>query len=165
MAHHCFQCGEILIEQAEEGKLREVCPRCGWTYYPQLRVGAGVLVEQDGRALLVQRTGEPWKGAWCFPAGFIEPGEPPEQAAAREIREETGLQVEITGLVDIYFYDDDPRGNGLLLLYRGRRVGGEQQPTSETAQVQYFRPEEIPGDLAGGGNDRAVRAWQRQPQS
>ena len=73
--------------------LHAVCPQCDWIHFEDPKVAAAVLVEQDGRVLLVRRVNEPYRGLWTLPAGFIDAGEDPAQAAERECLEETGLTV------------------------------------------------------------------------
>ncbi len=67
----------------------------------------GVVVHPDGRVLLVRRAHAPAKGAWTLPGGKVEPGEPFEAAIVREIREETGLTVEIVSRLRIYVLERD----------------------------------------------------------
>jgi len=130
--------------------------------YSQLKVGAGVLVERDG-ALLLARRGpavDAFPNTWNLPSGYCEVDEPPPATAAREAFEETGLQVRVGRLVDVYFFDDDPRGNGLLLAYEATIFGGELKNSGEVAATGFFRPDSLPEPLCGGGHDRAIRAWQ-----
>lgn len=160
-ARYCMRCGAAMERRylVHEGRERAVCPRCGWVHYPHLKVGAGVLIEREGCLLLLRRAHAPWPGAWNLPAGYVEIDEPPEAAAVREAREETGLEVRLTGLVDARFFDDDPRGNGLLLVYRAEVVGGTPRVTEEADGWRFFAPEEIPDRLAGGAHDVVIRAW------
>ena len=160
-ARYCMRCGAAMERRylADEGRERAVCPRCGWVHYPHLKVGAGVLIEQEGRLLLGRRAHAPWPGAWNLPAGYVEIDEPPERAAVREAREETGLEVRIVALVDARFFDDDPRGNGLLLVYRAEVVGGRLRRTVEAEAWRFFAPEEVPAALAGGAHDVVIRRW------
>ncbi len=160
-ARYCMRCGAATERRylEHEGRERAVCPQCGWVHYPHLKVGAGVLIERGGRLLLLRRAHPPWPGAWNLPAGYVEIDEPPEQAAAREAREETGLEVRIVRLVDARFFADDPRGNGLLLVYRAEVVGGQLRAADETDAVAFFAPAELPADLAGGAHDVVIRAW------
>jgi ADP-ribose pyrophosphatase YjhB (NUDIX family) len=67
--------------------------------------------------------------------------------------------------VDLYYFDDDPRGNGLLLVYeasvegRGPDSGRWQPESPETSAASFFLPENLPQPLCGGGHDRAIEAW------
>lgn len=143
----------------QDGRQRNVCPSCGWTYYDQLKVGAAALVEQDGKLLLLRRARPPWKGQWYLPAGYVEAGETPQDAAVREVREECGLEVKVANFLDTLFFNDDPRGNGLLLVYRCQITGGELVLTEEITEFQWFSPEEIPVEIAGAGHAEMVNRW------
>jgi 8-oxo-dGTP diphosphatase len=161
MELYCLKCGNPLTNKFISGRERGVCPDCGWIYYQHLNVGAGAYVVKDGALLLVRRAISPWQGYWNLPAGYVEIDEPPSNAAEREVMEETGLQIVVTGLVDAFFFDDDPRGNGLLLVYDCLIISGALQNTIEITEYRYFSPLEIPEDLAGGSHDQAILAWQR----
>lgn len=65
------------------------------------KVAAAVLIEKDGRVLLVRRANEPYRGLWTLPAGFVNGNEDPAEAAARECLEETGLSVHVTRVLDV----------------------------------------------------------------
>ncbi|MDG6901255.1 MAG: NUDIX hydrolase [Nitrososphaerota archaeon] len=71
---------------------------------PRIYVGAGALVHRGGRLLLVKRNERPNRGMWFFPGGEVELGETTEEAAVRELREETGLRIEVEGLFDVITY-------------------------------------------------------------
>ena len=96
MEQYCAACGSPTEERTVEGCLRPVCTACGQVVYLDPKLAVAVLIARDGRLLLGKRgpgTREP--GKWSFPAGFVERGERVERAAAREAREETGLDVVI----------------------------------------------------------------------
>lgn len=139
---------------------REVCPRCGWVYYPQQKLSAAGLVVKNDRLLLVRRASDPWKGCWYLPAGYVEVDEDPAEAARREVLEETGLHVRVSRLLDGYYFDDDPRGNGFLLVYACHIREGELILTPETNEAGYFSREQIPQPLAGAAHARAILDWQ-----
>lgn len=160
-AAFCPRCGAALAEPALEGRPRWHCPQCGYIYYDQLKVGAGALIERAGQLLLLRRAHEPFCGCWNLPAGYVEVDEAPADAVLREVREETGLEVEVDGLTGVHFFGDDPRGNGILIVYRCREAGGRLAATAEGATPTWFAPAEVPPDLAGGGHDQAVRAWRK----
>ncbi len=159
MTHFCLQCGKALNLQELDGRLREVCPACGWVYYEELKVGAGALIVQGGRLLLIRRSCAPFQGTWNLPAGYVEVDESPAQAAERETREETGLVVQARGLIDAYYFDDDPRGNGVLLLYECSMTGGALQLTDESTEARFFAPSEIPAPITGAGHNQAIHDW------
>lgn len=158
--HYCFLCGTELALRFLDHRDREVCPNCGWVHYPQLKVGVGVLVENNGCLLLLQRAHEPWAGYWNLPAGYVEVDEYPSDAAKREVLEETGLSVELSELESLYYFDDDPRGNGIMLVYKATKVTGELNfDCDEVSSAQYFSRQSIPENLAGGADDRIIREW------
>ena len=164
---YCSQCGAELAEQQVEGRERPVCVACGQVVYAQLRVGAGALIERDGALLLLKRShsATAFSGTWNLPSGYCEADEPPPVAAAREAAEETSLQVKIGHLAGAYFFDDDPRGSGLLLVYKGTVSGGELQVDgTEAVGAGYFLPGYLPQPLCGGGHDQAIGAWQARLQ-
>jgi 8-oxo-dGTP diphosphatase len=162
MVSHCLECGTTLQSKQMDGFERLVCPACGWVFYPQLKVGAGGLIENDGKVLLVKRGISPWRGYWYLPAGFLEADETPLQAAEREVYEETGLKVHAKRLRDVYYYDDDPRGNGLLILYDCDVIGGELRPNLEALEARFFAVDEIPPNLASSAHVQAVGQWVSQ---
>ena len=160
--NYCPRCGHALEDRETSGRVRRVCPACDHVAYRQLKVGAGVLLEEDGRLLLVQRSSDvfAFPEAWCLPAGYCEYDEPPEVTAIREACEETGLEVAVNGLFGVFFFDDDRRGNGILIVYRARAVGGKLRlQESEVSAMRAFAPDVLPHDLAGGGHDQAIAAW------
>ncbi|MEN6436903.1 MAG: NUDIX hydrolase [Anaerolineaceae bacterium] len=156
---HCLKCGNVLTPIALDGQTRDMCLKCGWVYYPHRSLGAGCLIQKEGRLLLVCRASEPWRGAWYIPSGFVEVDESPVQAAVREVKEETGLEVKVENLFGVYSYDDDPRGNGVLILYSGRITGGKFIVNHEVSDIAYFSPAAIPENLAGTIHKIAITDW------
>jgi ADP-ribose pyrophosphatase YjhB (NUDIX family) len=156
---YCPECGTVLEVRQVEGRERAFCPDCEPIYYTQLKVGAGAIIERDGRLLLLRRTGAPFQGCWNLPTGYVESDESPVQAVVREAYEETGLRVEASELVDVYFFDDDPRGNGILIVYACRPEGGELSVSEEGSEATFFLRSDLLLELAGGGHDQAVSAW------
>jgi len=118
-------------------------------------VAVNVAVIQDGKILLTKR--EDFE-IWCLPGGGVEPGESLAEAAIRETREETGVDVELTHLVGVY-----SRLGGLpdlhAVLYEAKPVGGEirLQP-GETIEVEYFPFDNLPDEITFGHIKRIVDA-------
>jgi len=94
----------------------------GFTYkYPRPSVTADCVVitrEREPQVLLVQRAGEPFKGCWAFPGGFMDMDETTEQCAVRELEEETGMKVDGVRQIGTYSkVDRDPRGRTITVAY------------------------------------------------
>ncbi len=119
------------------------------------------MIEHAGCLLLLQRNHAPFRNDWNLPSGYVEYDESPSHAAVREVFEESGLQVMIKRLLNIYFFADDPRGNGVLIVYKCQILGGELRATSEAIHPTFFAPQNLPENLAGGGHDQAIHAWQK----
>ena len=80
------------------------------------------LDDEDLKILLIQRGLEPFKGQWALPGGFVDVGETVEEAAVREMREETGLDVQLERLVGVYSDPErDPRGHNVSVVFLAKR--------------------------------------------
>jgi ADP-ribose pyrophosphatase YjhB (NUDIX family) len=156
---YCLKCGNLLTQIMLDGQIREMCLQCGWVYYPQWKVSSGCLVEKNNALLLLKRATEPWLGCWYLPAGYVEIDETPMQAAFRETKEETGLTVNVQSLFGVYPFDDDPRGKGILILYRAEVTGGRFTSNPEISEIGYFSPSAIPEPLTGAGHSAAINDW------
>lgn len=126
------------------GKVRAVCPQCEWIHFLDPKVAAAVLIEQDGRVLLVRRAGEPFRGLWSLPAGFINGGEDPAEAAARECLEETGLTVRVTRVLDIISGKEHARGADFIIVYQAEVISGELKADDDADAVEWFEREKLP---------------------
>jgi 8-oxo-dGTP diphosphatase len=140
----CPRCGTA-VESAEHfGKIRPTCPHCGWIHFADPKVAAAALVEQDGRVLLVRRVNEPFRGLWTLPAGFVDAGEDPAQAAVRECMEETGLQVHVLQVLDVVAGREHERGADFVIVYRAQVVGGVLVPGDDADSVGWFERDRLP---------------------
>lgn len=112
-----------------------------------LNFAGGVVTRDDGHVLL-QRRGD--RGTWGFPGGCVEYGESLEEAAVREIFEETGLKVEVTGLLGVYSKYTDTYPNGdvaqpITCFFRCTPVGGTLHADGqETLELVFFPATELP---------------------
>ncbi|MEM7033263.1 MAG: NUDIX hydrolase [Chloroflexota bacterium] len=158
---YCPMCQTELVYRHVHDRLRQQCPVCHWIHFQDPKVGAGVLIEQDGQILLGKRGIDPGKGLWCFPSGFVEIDETPEIAAIRECKEETGLNVEITDLFGVYPFVSRIKGAGVLILYRCQIVGGELAASDDLIEVAFFGPASLPAEeeWAFASNREALHRW------
>ncbi len=141
---YCPRCGNALISAHRAGRARPVCPSCDWIYFPDPKVAAAVLVEQDEKVLLVRRIMQPYQGFWTLPAGFVDAGEDPARAAERECLEETGLIVQVIGIFDIVSGQEHPAGAHIVIVYHASIVEGELTAGDDADGVGFFDRNNLP---------------------
>ncbi len=150
------------METAEVGgRVREICPACGFILYRNPVPGAGVLVEMENGIVLIQRGQPPFVGWWALPAGYIEADESVEQAAVRECKEETGIDVELLELFGVYSFPEGPGQSGIIIFYRARPVGGELLAGDDAQDVGIFAPDSLPEKLAFRTHREVIARWIR----
>jgi 8-oxo-dGTP diphosphatase len=109
-------------------------------------IAADVIIEIDGRIVLIERKNYP--PGWAIPGGFVDVGETVEAAAIREMREETGLDVELLDLLAIYSRPDrDPRGQTISVVYVGR-AKGTPKADDDAKSAGLFSLDALPSPLA-----------------
>lgn len=129
-------------------------------------VGVGAIVHQENKVLLIRRGKPPRAGQWSLPGGAQKLGERVEETAIREVREETGLEIEVTGLVDVVDFvdhaeDGTVRHHYTLVDIAGRVTGGTLSAGDDADDARWFAPK----DLAGLGLwDETVRVISKATQ-
>ena len=159
--NYCQRCGQALEQREFEGKPRPTCPSCGLVVFLDPKVAVVVLVEACGKLLFVQRGAEPQIGKWCFPGGYVDRGEVVEAAARREVQEETGLEVDITGLIGVYSLEANPV---IVVAYSGRIAGGELAAGTDAQDAGWFDVGALP-DLAFPHNVLIIEDWEASSQT
>lgn len=154
---YCYECGTKLEEKYLDSKIRHVCPKCHAVNYINPIPAAAVVIIRDGKILLVKRGVEPKKGLWSLPAGFIEVDETVQQCAIREVKEETGLDIELTGVLNVYTIFDDPRYVCLLVVYKANIKGGILKPGDDADATEYFPPHALP-PIAFAKHSEAIKS-------
>jgi 8-oxo-dGTP diphosphatase len=154
----CQVCGHAMTDRFAYGTVRRVCPECGYVHFVDPKVAAVVFIENNSRVLLVRRAMSPERGKWALPAGYIDDGEDPRAAAIREVREETGLTIEITRLIDVQS-DPDSHGASIVIIYAGRVLNGIAHPLDDADAVLWLAVSDPLPDLAFESTRRMLEAW------
>jgi ADP-ribose pyrophosphatase YjhB (NUDIX family) len=140
----CPRCGAKVNYEEKFGAVRPVCPECNFIYFQDPKVAAAVLVEEGSRVLLVRRVNEPHRGLWTLPAGFVNGGEDPAEAAARECLEETSLTVRVTRVYDVISGREHERGADFIIVYCAEIVSGVMAPADDADAVEWFERDHLP---------------------
>jgi 8-oxo-dGTP diphosphatase len=151
----CPQCGTPLTTRFLHGHDRPTCSDCGFIHYAGPKVAVGVLIARDGGLLLNRRAIDPGKGRWSFPSGYVDLGETTTEAAIREVKEETGFDIRLAGLIGVYSSAARPV---VFVVYGGEVVGGSPAACDEVEDVGLFDPNDLP-PLAFEHDAQIVRDW------
>ena len=157
----CPRCGAELNRDDE----RAECEACGFVAYANPAPTACALcVDERGRLLLARRAHPPYEGLWDTPGGFLEEDEHPLDALRRELREETGLDVEPGRFLGVWMdrYSEDESGPWTLNLYwQARVLGGEPQAADDVSELRWFGRDELPpaDEVAFRNVAEVLRAW------
>ncbi len=111
-------------------------------------LGVGALIFQEEAILLVERAGEPLKGYWSLPGGLLDVGELIEDAVKREVREETGLEVEMVYRFDLFERimrdaEGRPEYHYVLVDYVCRVTGGDLRAADDVSRVEWVQREKL----------------------
>jgi mutator protein MutT len=124
------------------------CAECGYVLYQSPASAAlGVVLNERGEVLLVRRRLEPYRDHWALPAGYQEIDETPAETVVREVREETGVEVEVCGLLDLLFVADDPRRPANVAVFLCRAIGGWLTAGPEETHAEWFSLEALPAPI------------------
>ena len=137
MRRHCQHCGAGLATPTFDGKTREQCERCGAVAWRNPVPVGMALIEHEGRLVLIRRMTDPLAGYWAPPAGYVETGESVPEAVVREAREETGLEIALDGLFDVYSRADV---NVLIVVYRAHVIGGVLAASDDAIDAGLYAP-------------------------
>jgi len=161
----CPVCGAALeprvLKVSEPTRLVCTRPTCGFVFYLDPKIAVGTVIRMgDGKIVLVRRAIEPGYGKWVFPGGYVDRGEEVTLAAIREAREESGLDVTLDGLINIYSYAGR---TPIIVVYAATYVGGDLAVDDEGLEARAFEPEEIPWEeLAFRSTSEALKDYLRR---
>lgn len=144
---YCGECGTPTTDGPDEfGAQRHRCPSCGWAWYnPPTPVTLVLVTTDDGKVVYTRKKHfEP--GRWSVVSGFIPRGERAEDAAVREVREETGLDVEIVRYMGTHVYERLPEQ--IVIAFHCRVIGGEPRAMDDIDELEIAAPD--PGRTRNG---------------
>jgi ADP-ribose pyrophosphatase YjhB (NUDIX family) len=154
----CLYCGGITIKKYEDNVRRDFCPACNSYFYENPLPVVSAILESSRQILLVKRDRAPSKGLWCLPTGFAEAGESIEEAALRELEEETGIKGKIVKLLDVDSYKSRFYGDLLFLTFVVEQSGGKLCAGDDCSQARFWPVGKLP-PLAFRSNKRALDAY------
>ncbi len=142
---YCHFCGKKLTEKYVEGRNRKYCTKCREPIYENpIPATCTIVADSRNRILLVKRSVEPKIGHWCLPGGFMELDETPEEAALRELKEETGITGKIEMLIGITANTHSMYGTVLISGFLVRTFSGEPVAGDDASDVAYFNMDDMP---------------------
>lgn len=159
--NYCQVCGHSMEDRVAFGKPHRVCPDCGYIHFRDPKVAAVVFIENNEQVLLIRRAMNPERGKWALPAGYIDDGEDPREAAVREAREETGLEVTITGLLDVQ-QGPVELGASIIIIYAAQVTSGQAKALDDADAILWFSAHDPLPELAFDSTRTLLDDWIRQ---
>jgi ADP-ribose pyrophosphatase YjhB (NUDIX family) len=155
----CPRCGQPL--ERRQLKItdpeRLVCGSCGFVFYLDPKVAVGAIIRMGEGLVLVRRAIEPGYGKWVFPGGYVDRGETLQAAAIREAREESGLEIRLDALINVYSYAGR---SPVIVAYAATATGGTLCTDEECLEVEVVPPASVPwNDLAFRSTTDALRDY------
>ena len=142
---YCPLCTTSLVEKHIYDAQRLTCPACGFILFLEPKLVTVVVIQNEGKVLLGRRNMEPARGLWSFISGYVDRGEKVEEAAIREVKEETNLDVQLEGLIGIYSANGNPH---VVIAYQAsilnNDISGLLAQPEEVSELAFFSLEEIP---------------------
>ena len=138
---YCQICGFRITPQKFNNTFKYYCTNCENFSYLDPKVATVILIENNKSLLLVKRDIEPHIGHWSFPSGYVDRGEKIEDAAIREVKEETDIDINITNLQGVY----SGKGPVVLVVYAAIALDPSiGKPKEEVQEIKWFPIKKLP---------------------
>lgn len=162
----CPLCGTRLEERFVFQQMRSACPACGFVHFHDPKVAVIGMVTWQKFVLLIRRGVDPMKGRWALPGGYMDAGEMPAAALARELREEVGLDVTPGALLDIFpMAGPGVLNSGIVIAYRAL-CDGDAPPLlvcdDDACEATWFGADEVPDELAFESTQLLLARWREE---
>ena len=151
----CSSCATNLEIKDVFGQKRPMCPNCSRVIFYDPKVAVICIVPRDSKVLMIRRGTDLGYGLWGLPGGYVDRGEVVERAAAREVWEETGLEVETGDLIGLFSENGDPV---MLAVYTAEETGGILKAGPEALEVGFFSVGSLP-ELAFPRDRDVLEKW------
>ena len=156
----CPRCGAPLAEKIAFGRVRRACRYCEFIQFKDPKVAVAALVHDGVCILLVRRAVAPGNGLWALPAGYMDQDEVPEDAARREVLEETGVIVRLGALHRVVSLGGWQERRGIMLVYHAEAIGGQMSAADDASEAHWFTSEDVPWErLAFESTAELLREW------
>jgi ADP-ribose pyrophosphatase YjhB (NUDIX family) len=164
---YCPYCGTPLVARDLFQRMRPACPACGFIHFRDPKVAVIGLVTWRDHVLLIRRGVDPQRGKWALPGGYMDAGEMPTNALARELREEVGLDVAVHRLLDIFpMAGPGVVNGGIVLAFHASAAAPESPPLAcddDVSEAAWFSANvlPLPDDLAFESTITLLAQWRR----
>jgi ADP-ribose pyrophosphatase YjhB (NUDIX family) len=146
---YCPHCATPLTPAEKGGRMRMVCPACGFIHYSNPTAGVATVILDGDNVLLGRRSpASSYAGTWCIPCGHVEWDEDIREAARRECREETGLDVRVGEVAAVHSNFHNPAQHTVGVWFFCEITGGIMQAGDDLDRIAWFSLNDLPQPLA-----------------
>ena len=142
---YCPRCTTPLVEKYLYNAVRATCPQCGFILFLEPKLVTVVVIQRGETVLLGRRNMEPARGMWSFVSGYVDRGEKVEEAAVREVKEETNLDVQLDQLLGVFSEQGNPH---VVIAYRAsikdEDISGLTAQLDEVSELAFFPLDSLP---------------------
>ncbi|MEO8972982.1 MAG: NUDIX domain-containing protein [Ktedonobacteraceae bacterium] len=159
---YCPRCATPLVEKYIYNAVRATCPQCGFILFLEPKVVAVVVIQRGDTVLLGRRNMEPALGMWSFVSGYVDRGEKVEDAAIREVKEETNLDVQLDKLLGIFSEQGNPH---VVIAYlasiKNKDISCLTAQLDEVSELAFFPRDYLP-ELAFSADNHILHMLQNR---